>query len=257
MTNRLQNKIVLITGATSGIGRETAIEFAKSGSKLILTGRRIDALNNLQQELVNTYKTKVYIKQLDVREKKSVNEFFETIPNEFSNIDILINNAGLALGFEHAVDGDITDWETMIDTNILGLLYVTKSVLPNMNKNCRGHIINIGSVAGIDHYANGSVYCATKAAVHAFSRALREECIEKNIKVSEIMPGMTNTEFSQVRFHGDKERANNVYKGYEPLLASDIADLILYTANLPSHVNLAETVIMPTVQANAHKTYKG
>ena len=255
--NRLKDKIVLVTGATSGIGYATSVAFANEGAKLIIVGRRSEQLMKLNDDLVKNHATKVYARELDVRDKSQVDEFFETLPSEFRSIDVLVNNAGLARGLEHVVDGASSDWESMIDTNISGLIYMTKSVLKVMYPRQSGQIINIGSVAGIDYYANGAVYCATKAAVHAFSRALREECVEKNIRVCEIMPGMVNTEFSQVRFHGDKERADSVYNNVEPLLASDIADLIIYTANLPSHVNLAETVILPTAQANAHKTYRG
>ena len=253
--NRIQNKVVLITGATSGIGRACAIAFANKGAKVIIVGRRHEQLLQLQDELVNA--AKVYVKQLDVRDKSDVDEFFESLPSEFKSIDILVNNAGLARGLEHVVAGDIDDWEAMLNTNVHGLIYVTKAVLKGMYAQKRGHIINISSISAVHHYANGAVYCASKAAVHAFSRALREECIEKNIRISEIMPGMVNTEFSQVRFHGNIARANSVYDGFEPLIAEDIADLVIYTSNLPAHVNLAETLILPTAQANAHKTYRG
>jgi NADP-dependent 3-hydroxy acid dehydrogenase YdfG len=255
--NRLHNKIVLITGATSGIGYASASAFAKQGAKLIIVGRREEKLFGLRDELIKNYAATIYAYTLDVRDKSQVDKFFAAIPDEFKTIDILLNNAGLALGLSHTIDSLIDDWEVMIDTNVKGLLYMTKSVLDIMYPRLMGHIINIGSLAGIDYYANASVYCASKAAVHAFSNALREECIEKNIRVSEILPGMVNTEFSQVRFNGDDERANNVYAGVEYLVADDIADLIVYTANLPAHINLAEALIMPTAQANSHKVYRG
>lgn len=255
--NRLKNKVVLITGATSGIGRASAEAFAKQGANLIIAARREGELLSLKDALIKNYGIKVYSYILDVRDKKSVDVFFESIPKDFKAIDILLNNAGLALGLSHTINSDMNDWEVMIDTNIKGLLYITRGVLSGMYERKQGHIINLGSIAGIDYYANGSVYCASKAAVHAFSGSLREECIEKNIKVSEILPGMVNTEFSKVRFHGDSNKADEVYKGVEPLVADDLADLIVYTANLPSHVNLSETVIMPTCQANAHKTFRG
>ena len=254
--NRLKDKTILITGASSGIGKAAARAFAAQGSKLILAARREQALVELKNELTNEFDSKIYIHALDVREKQQVDQFFGSIPDEFISIDVLLNNAGLALGLSHTIDSSIADWEDMINTNIKGLVYVTRATLELMYPLKRGHIINLGSIAGIDYYANGSVYCATKAAVHAFSGALREECVEKNIKVSEILPGMVNTEFSKVRFHGDIERADNVYKGVEPLVAEDLADLIAYMANLPAHVNLSETVIMPTCQANAHKTFR-
>lgn len=254
--NRLKDKIVLITGASSGIGRAAAEAFASSGAKLILTARREEVLNQLKDDLSKRYGNSIFTYTLDVQDKSQIDKFFTSIPEEFSQIDVLLNNAGLALGLSHTVESDVNDWEVMIETNLKGLIYVTKATLAIMYPNQRGHIINLGSVAGVSYYANASVYCATKAAVHAFSCSLREECIEKNIKVSEIMPGMVNTEFSTVRFHGDKSRADNVYKGVEPLVAEDIADLILYVANLPAHVNLAESLIYPTAQSGPTKVHR-
>ncbi len=256
MNNRLHDKTILITGASSGIGLATAHAFASKGSRLILAARRESALSILKQELIAKYSIDVFTAKLDVQSYSQVSEFFKSIPEPFQNIDILINNAGLSLGLTDLAEGSLDDWETMIDTNVKGLLYVTKEVIDIMYKRKHGQIINIGSIAGIQPYAKGAVYCGVKAAVHALSRSLREECIEKNIKISEIMPGMVNTEFSTVRFHGNKQKADNVYSGIEPLLAEDIADLIVYTANLPRHVNLAETLILPTAQASPSKIYR-
>ena len=248
--NRLQGKVVLVTGASSGIGMACARAFAAYGVKLILVARREDALNQLQSELAQQFGTKIYTQVLDVRDRQAVDSFFAALPREFASIDILINNAGLALGMAHTANSSIDDWENMISTNITGLLYITKATLAIMYAEERGHIINLGSIAGVMHYANASVYCATKAAVHAFSSALRQECVEKNIKISEVLPGLVNTEFSTVRFHGDKTRADSVYDKIEPLTAEDIADLVIYVANLPAHVNLAESLIMPSCQAS-------
>lgn len=255
--NRLKGKVVLITGASSGIGRAAAAAFAERGARLILVARRAEMLRELKDELIQQYGIEVFTHVADVRDKGQVDSFFATIPASFKPINILLNNAGLALGLSHTVYSSIDDWEAMLDTNVKGLLYVTKATLELMYQQQHGHIINLGSIAGIYHYANASVYCASKAAVHAFSNALREECVEKNIKISEVMPGMVaNTEFSKVRFHGDQDKADSVYKGVEPLVPEDIADLIVYTANLPERVNLAESVIMPIAQANAHKTHR-
>lgn len=257
ITNRLKNKTVLITGVSSGIGEACAHRFATDEANLILVARKETTVTKLKSELLKQQPhLKIHTALADVRDKSQVDALFSNLPPAFSNIDILINNAGLSLGLEHVAVGDNTDWETMIDTNIKGLMYVTHATLQGMYQRKSGHIINLGSIAGIFAYANGAAYCATKAAVHAYTRALREECIEKNIKVSEILPGAVNTEFSTTRFHGDKERADNVYKGFTPLVAADIADIISYTANLPTHVNMAEIVVMPSAQANAHKTNK-
>lgn len=250
-TNRLENKVVLITGVSSGIGAACANKFAEYGANLILTARKEDVLTKLKQELLQKNSgLKIHTAILDVRNKTQVNELFKNLPHDFTHIDILINNAGLSLGLEHVAVGESDDWDTMIDTNIKGIMYITKATLNSMYKNQKGHIINLGSIAGIFPYSNAAAYCATKAAVHAYSRSLREECIEHNIKVSEVLPGAVNTEFSTTRFHGNRARADNVYKGFEPLMAQDVADLIIYIANLPNHVNLAEAVVMPSAQAN-------
>ncbi len=247
--NRLKGKTVLITGASSGIGRACSMAFAAHGAKLIITARRASELDQLKNELVEKFGVEVFSAVFDVQNRSQIEQFFTQIPVQFQQIDILLNNAGLALGLCPTLESNCDDWESMLNTNVAGMFYMTKSVLEIMCQRLSGHIINLGSVAGIVHYANASVYCATKAAVHAFSNSLREECIEKNIKVSEVMPGMVNTEFSTVRFKGDKERADNVYAGINPLTADDIADLVIYIANLPPHVNLAQSLIFPTAQA--------
>lgn len=258
ITNRLQNKNVVITGASSGIGMECAHAFAKFGANLILVARRLDRLTVLKKELETTYKCQVQIEQADLSIDNEIYSFFSKLKTIYSNIDILVNNAGLSKGLEHTVDGEVDNWHTMIDINVKGLIITTQQVLKVMYPQKSGHIINIGSTAGIFNYANASVYCATKSAVHAFSRSLREECIEHGIKVSEVMPGMVgDTEFSNVRFNGDVEKAKNVYRGVEYLTPSDVAELVVYTANLPAHVNLAESVLMPKAQANSHKIYRG
>jgi 3-hydroxy acid dehydrogenase/malonic semialdehyde reductase len=249
LNNRLFNKTILITGASSGIGEGCAKLFAPYGVKLILVARRVERLNKLKEKLQKQHQIQIYCHQLDVTNLSAVKDFFTHISSDFKNIDILINNAGLSLGLDHLVNSDINDWEKMINTNIKGLLYIAQHTLKLMYKHNSGHIINIGSVAGVMPYANGTVYCATKAAVQAFSTALRQECIEKNIKVSVIAPGLLNTEFSTVRFYGDQKKAENVYANIDPLLPEDIADLIVYCANAPSHVNLAEILVMPTCQA--------
>jgi len=255
--NNILGKAVLITGASSGIGRACATLFAKYNPKLILVARRIKELEALRCELKDKYPDlEIYLESLDVTQKNHVDNFFRTLPESFRNVDILINNAGCALGLGHTVNASIDDLENMININIKGFLYIVKQVLQFMHSKQSGHIINIGSIAGEFPYANGSVYCATKAAIHTFSRALREECVEYGIKVSEVMPGAVNTEFSKVRFKGDIDRADKVYNGFDPLLADDVANLVFYIANLPKGVNLAESIIMPSAQASAHKIHR-
>lgn len=247
--NRLKNKTVLITGASSGIGRASSEAFASHGAHLIVVARREAELTQLKNDLSSRFNVEVFSYALDVQNKQQIKDFFDKIPPQLQQIDILLNNAGLALELSPVMENNPDDWDTMLDTNVKGLFLMSKAVLATMYQKQSGHIINLGSVAGIHHYANGAAYCATKAAVHAFSNALREECIEKNIKISEVMPGMVNTEFSTVRFKGDNQRANNVYTGMTPLTAEDVADLIIYTANLPAHVNLAQSLIYPIAQA--------
>lgn len=256
MQNRLKNKTVLITGASSGIGEACAKEFARYGANLVLAARRVDRLEEIKQQLQAEFAVKVFVIGMDVTNSKQVATALNHLPDSIETIDVLINNAGLALGLDYLIDDDVHNWETMIDTNIKGFLAVLRIIAKKMSKQGSGHIINIGSVAGVESYAKGGVYCATKHAVHAISQSLREEMVEYGVKVSEVLPGAVNTEFSKVRFHGDEERADSVYNGFEPLLAEDVAELIVYNANLPFHVNLAECLILAGAQSRATKIHR-
>ncbi len=244
-------KTVLITGASAGIGKETAIRFAKENHRLILCARRKERLETLKNELAQKYNTEVLVLTMDVRDKEEVKRKLQSLENNWNTIDILVNNAGLALGLSTIDNGDVEDWEVMIDTNIKALLYMTKFSLPYLEKSTCPHIINIGSIAGKEAYPKGNVYCATKHAVDALSKSMRIDLLEKKIKVSQVAPGAVETEFSNVRFKGDTDRAKQVYQNYEPLKAEDIADVIYYVSSLPKHVNINDVLIMPTAQAAA------
>lgn len=244
-----QKRIVLITGATSGIGEATARLLASNGFKLILCGRRKDRLQKLAKELMT--QTEVTTLSFEVRNQKEVAASIATLPVEWKEIDVLINNAGNAHGMDPIQTGSVDDWDAMIDINVKGLLYVTKEVLPVMVKRNAGHIINIGSIAGKEVYANGNVYCASKFAVDALTKGMRIDLNAHRVKVTSIQPGMVETEFSLVRFKGDEARASNVYKGLEALQGQDIADLILFTLTRPPHVVIADLVVLPTAQASA------
>jgi 3-hydroxy acid dehydrogenase/malonic semialdehyde reductase len=246
----LANKIVFITGATSGIGKACAEHFASQQSKILICGRRLDRLQKLAEELKDSFNTNVHYFQLDVTDKNSVEQCIRSLPLEWQKIDILVNNAGLARGLAKLHEGSIQDWEEMIDTNVKGLLYVTRRVLPGMVTRNSGHIINIGSIASHEVYANGCVYAGTKHGVNAITRALRLDLSGTKIRVTTIDPGMVETEFSLVRFRGDQDRADTVYKGMKPLTANDIANAVLYCASCPPHVNISELIIMPTDQAS-------
>jgi serine 3-dehydrogenase len=246
----LQNKTALITGATSGIGYACTVTFAEEGANLIITGRRRQKLLQLEKLLIENYKVKVLSFELDVRRREKVEEVVASLPAKWKEIDILVNNAGLARGFSKVHESNVDDWEEMIDTNVKGLLYVTRQVLPLMVKREKGHIINIGSIAGGEVYLNGNVYCATKSAVNALTKAIRIDILDKKIKVSSIDPGLVETEFSMVRFHGDVERAKKVYENIQPLTADDIADAVLYCVTRPAHVNINEIVLTPLAQAS-------
>lgn len=252
----LKNKIVFITGATSGIGNAIARKFAKEGAVLLLCARNMEKLNDFKAELEKTYGAKVYAYELDVRDKNAVDKVCESLPKELKNIDILVNNAGLALGLEKLQEGSLEDFDTMIDTNIKGLLYMTRKIVPIMVKNRKGHVINIGSTAGIFAYPNGAVYCATKAAVKFISDGLRMDVVDTPIKVTNIQPGMVETNFSVVRFHGNEDKASEVYEGIKALTADDIADVALYAASVPEHVQICEVTITPTNQATGGVVYK-
>jgi NADP-dependent 3-hydroxy acid dehydrogenase YdfG len=243
--------IALITGATSGIGKSTALEFAKHGYNLIITGRRQERLAELKVALVKDFKINVLELCFDVRDEKQVADAINSIPSDFKAIDVLVNNAGLAAGLSTIQDGKINHWEQMIDTNIKGLLYVTKHISQIMIQNKKGHIINIGSIAGKEVYANGNVYCATKHAVDALNKGMRIDLLPHGIKVSAVNPGMVETEFSIVRFDGDEERAKKVYENIVPLKPEDIAETIYWMASRPAHVNINDILIMPTIQANS------
>lgn len=244
------NKIVLITGATSGIGLACARKFATNGDKLILTGRNGQRLEEIKKEL-EAKGTKMLTLVFDVRDREKATECIENLPNEWKDIDVLVNNAGLALGLEPEYQGDFEDWETMIDTNIKGLLTMTRFVVPGMVERNRGHIINVGSLAGDAAYAGGNVYCATKAAVKALSDGLRIDVANTAVRVTNLKPGLVETNFSNTRFHGDTERAAKVYEGVKPLTADDVADVAVYAANAPAHVQIAEVLILATHQANS------
>ena len=243
------SKIVLITGATAGIGEACARLFAEQKYNLILVGRRSERLKDLAQSLINDFNVQILIQTIDVRNKAEVSEL-KSLPANWQNIDILINNAGLSRGLDPIHEGNIEDWDTMIDTNVKGLLYVTKAVSPGMVSRKTGHIVNIGSIAGKETYANGNVYCATKHAVDSLNKAMRIDLLPFGIKVTAIHPGAVETEFSEVRFKGDSEKAKKVYQGFEPLHAQDIAEAIWFAVNRPPHVNINEMIIMPTAQAN-------
>ena len=244
-----------ITGATSGIGKATSELFAKNNIRLILCGRREERLQELQNTLGKI--TDVTTLQFDVSDRKSVFNAINSLPNSFKNIDILINNAGNAHGLSSIQDGDIDDWDAMLDINVKGLLYVSKAIIPNMTKRNSGFIVNIGSIAGKEVYPNGNVYCASKHAVNALNKAMRIDLNKHNIRVSAIHPGAVETEFSIVRFHGDTKRAAKTYEGWDSLKAEDVADVIYYAASLPKHVCLNDIVITPTAQANPNHLFKG
>jgi NADP-dependent 3-hydroxy acid dehydrogenase YdfG len=248
----MMNKIVLITGATSGIGYHCAIEFARLGYNLIITGRRKERLQNIENELKESYNVEVIALNFDVRNKEETDNNLNSLPSEWkNNIDILVNNAGLAAGKEPLFEGDYRDWDQMIDTNIKGLLYVSRVVLPWFKERMKGHVINICSIAGKETYQSGAVYCASKSAVNSISEGIRMDCNPYNIKVTNICPGAVDTEFSYVRFKGDKQKIEQTYQGYKPLTGEDIAKTIVYCATLPEHVSINDLVITPTAQASA------
>jgi 3-hydroxy acid dehydrogenase / malonic semialdehyde reductase len=245
----------MITGATAGFGRATAEKFARNGYDVIITGRRKDRLEQLEKELMN-FGNRVLVLQFDVRNRNDVASIIGGLQSEWKNIDILVNNAGLAVGLNHIDTGDIDDWERMIDTNIKGLLYVTRAVAPLMTTRKTGHIFNISSIAGREVYENGNVYCASKNAVDSLSKSMRIDLLKNNIKVTNIAPGMAETEFSVVRFKGDKEKAKAVYKGIDALTGDDIAEIIFFCANLPSHVCINDLVVTPAQQAGVNHSFR-
>lgn len=252
----LKGKIVFITGASSGIGAACARAFAASGARLLLCARRMDLLSSLAVELHETFGCDVYTFQLDVCQHSAVVNSIALLPKPWRSVDVLINNAGLAAGLDSVQEADVQDWDVMIDTNIKGLLYVTREILPQMIEKNSGHVINIGSIAGHLVYPKGAVYCATKHAVGALSKGLRMDLLGTKIRVSTIDPGAVETNFSTVRFKGDSSRAAAVYEGMQPLQAEDIADAVLYCSTRPLHVNVNEIIIMPTDQASATMVFR-
>ncbi|MEW5924666.1 MAG: SDR family oxidoreductase [Candidatus Zixiibacteriota bacterium] len=247
----LKGKIVFITGASSGIGYACAKAFAQGGARLILAARRLDRLQKLAVKMTHKYQNESYLMELDVRDQKQVEQKINELPAKWKKIEILVNNAGLSRGLDKIYQGKLTDWEEMIDTNIKGLLYVSRVVIPGMVARRKGHVINIGSIAGRQVYPGGNVYCATKFAVDALTQGMQIDLVDSPVRVSTVDPGMVETEFSLVRFHGDSERAATVYKGVTPLTGDDIADAVLWVATRPQHVNVHQVLIMPTDQAAA------
>lgn len=242
------SKIAFVTGATSGIGRATALELARKGYRIIATGRRADRLEELKRELTDV---PVYTLEFDVRDKDAVQQAVDSLPAAWRQVEVLVNNAGNAHGMAPIQSGSVEDWDAMIDINVKGLLYVSRSVLPLMLHHRKGHIVNVGSIAGKEVYPNGNVYSASKFAVDAITQGMRIDLVQEGIRVSEVNPGLVETEFSEVRFKGDKERAASVYNGLEALQAQDIAELIAFIVTRPAHVNIAEVLVLPTAQASA------
>ena len=249
-------KIALITGATSGLGRAIALRLGKEGYNLIITGRRKDKLEELDREISINFGSTVLPLCFDVRKYDEVETALGNLPEKWKNIDVLVNNAGLAVGLDPIYKGEVDDWERMIDTNVKGLLYVTRVVTPVMVERCSGHIINIGSIAGKAVYPNGAVYCATKYAVNALHQGMRMDLLPYNIRVTQICPGAVETEFSLVRFKGDKGRADQVYTGYENLVADDIAESVYFAISQPPHVDIQDMLVMPTAQATGNMFHK-
>ncbi|MBE9199695.1 MULTISPECIES: SDR family oxidoreductase [unclassified Nodularia (in: cyanobacteria)] len=247
----LENHIILITGASSGIGTACARIFAGAGAKLILAARRWERLQELGETLNQEFGAEIHLLQLDVRDRAAVESAISSLPPAWSDIDILINNAGLSRGLDKLHEGDFQDWDEMIDTNIKGLLYLTRYVVPGMVKRDRGHIVNLGSIAGHQTYPGGNVYCATKAAVKAISEGLKQDLLGTPVRVTSVDPGMVETEFSNVRFHGDHARADKVYQGVTPLTPDDVADVIFFCVTRSPHVNINELILMPVDQASA------
>lgn len=253
----LQGKIVFVSGASSGIGKACAERFAKAGAKLILCARSIDKITALAEQLKAMYQTESRVIGLDVSNRQAVLAAVQSLPADWQTIDVLINNAGGALGLEKLQEGNLDDWDVMIDTNVKGLLYLTRAIVPLMLQFQRnGHVVNIGSVAGIHAYPGGAVYCACKAAVQFISDGLRMDVVDTPIRVTNIQPGMVQTDFSKVRFHGDEKKAAEVYEGITPLSAEDIADIIIYAASVPPHVQICEVTVTPTHQATGRVIHK-
>jgi NADP-dependent 3-hydroxy acid dehydrogenase YdfG len=254
--NLMKGMTVFITGASAGIGEACALAFAREGARLLLAARRKDRLDTLEQRLRSEYRTETFAFTLDVRRQGDVERSLAALPPEWKDIDILVNNAGLSRGLSKLQEGSIQDWEEMIDTNIKGLLYVTRAVVPHMVERKRGQIINLGSIAGHQVYPGGNVYCATKYAVRALTEGLKMDLLGTGVRVCSVSPGLVETEFSVVRFRGDEHRAKSVYANTHPLKAEDIADVALFCATRPPHVDISEVVVMPTDQASVHHVHR-
>lgn len=252
----MKAKTVLITGASSGIGMGCARKFASNGYNLILNARNEDKLNSLKNELISKYDINIHVASFDVRDRKAAQKAVQNLPEEFKDIDILINNAGLVLGVDKEFEGDLDEWDIVIDTNIKALLGMTRLIVPGMVERGKGQIINIGSIAGDYAYPGGNVYCATKAAVKALSDGLRIDLVDTPLRVTNIKPGLVETNFSVVRFRGNKEAADNVYKGVCPLNGDDIAEVVYFSASVPEHMQIAEVLVMPTNQATGTIVYR-
>jgi len=252
----LKNKVVFITGVTSGIGKSCTYAFAKEGANVIISARRLNLVNEIAEDIRKNFGVKVHAFKLDVRNRSDVIKAVNSLPEEFKKIDILINNAGLGRGLNKFYEDNPDGWDEMIDTNIKGLLYVTHAILPQMVERKNGHIINIGSIAGYESYPKGAVYCASKHAVTAITRSLRMDVIDKNIRVSTIDPGLVETDFSKIRFYGDEEKAKSAYKGLTPLTGDDIADAVIFVASRKPNVNIAQMTVFPTAQASTTIIYK-
>ncbi|MBF2083706.1 SDR family oxidoreductase [Thermoleptolyngbya sp. C42_A2020_037] len=252
----IQNQIVLITGASSGIGAACAHFFAEAGARLILVARRLERLEALAAALKTQFGTETLLLQLDVGDRPRVESTLSALPEDWAAVDILVNNAGLSRGLDKLHEGDFQDWEEMIDTNIKGLLYVTRAILPGMVQRDRGHVINIGSIAGHQPYPGGNVYCATKAAVKSLTECIKLDLLGTAVRITSVDPGMVETEFSEVRFYGDGDRARKVYQGLTPLTAEDIADVVLYCATRPPHVNINDVILMPVAQASTTMAHR-
>ncbi|MFP4556265.1 MAG: SDR family NAD(P)-dependent oxidoreductase [Bacteroidales bacterium] len=252
----MKNKTALVTGATSGIGEATAYLLAKNGYRVIITGRRQEKLDGLKKDIKSKFQQDVLTLCFDIRLQEKVVEAINSIPEEWEHVDVLVNNAGLAAGLNPVQEGNLSDWEQMIDTNVKGLLYITRIISNKMIKQGNGHIVNIGSTAGLQVYENGNVYCATKHAVHALSQAMRIDLLKHGIRVTEVRPGLAETEFSVVRFKGDEESAKKPYVGIVPLSGQDVADAVLYAITRPAHVNINDLEITPTAQANTFYVFR-
>ena len=252
----MQNKIVLITGSTSGIGEACAFKYASEGAGLILNGRNREKLENLKNSILKKYQVEILTLLFDVRSRETAKREIDNLPEKWQAIDILINNAGLVLGVDKEFESNPDEWDTVIDTNIKGLLAMTRLIVPLMLKHHKGHIINIGSIAGEAAYAGGSVYCATKAAVKALSDGLRIDLVDTPLRVTNIKPGLVETNFSITRYHGDKSKADTVYQGLRPLTGEDIAETVYFTSSVPEHIQIAEVLIMPTNQATGTVVYR-